>query len=105
MTTYYMDAVQDTPPRPRWSRRSRRTARNPMARAVLQLCGGAGWAQAVEQAGTTDAAGSPRRCAEEQFDTVLGPIGFDAKGDVTGFDPFAWYVWTDGRYVPKDLTE
>jgi hypothetical protein len=22
-----------------------------------------------------------------QFDTVLGKIGFDAKGDVTGFEP------------------
>jgi hypothetical protein len=36
---------------------------------------------------------------------VLGTIGFDANGDVTGFEPFAWYVWTDGRYVPQDLTD
>jgi hypothetical protein len=35
---------------------------------------------------------------------VLGIIGFDAKGDVTGFDPFVWYVWTDGTWVPKDPT-
>jgi hypothetical protein len=35
---------------------------------------------------------------------VLGRIGFDAKGDVTGFDPFAWYVWHDRKWVPKDPT-
>jgi branched-chain amino acid transport system substrate-binding protein len=37
-----------------------------------------------------------------QFDTVLGTIGFDAKGDVTGDDTFAWYVWNDGAYAPVD---
>jgi branched-chain amino acid transport system substrate-binding protein len=63
------------------------------------------WAQAVEQAGTTDAARIAEVLRQEQFDTVLGTIGFDAKGDVTGFDPFVWYVWTDGKYVPKDLTD
>jgi branched-chain amino acid transport system substrate-binding protein len=62
------------------------------------------WAQAVERAGTTDAAAVARALRREQFDTVLGTIGFDAKGDVTGFEPFIWYVWTDGRYVPKDVT-
>ena len=32
---------------------------------------------------------------------MLGTIGFDAKGDVTGFEPFAWYVWTDGKCVAE----
>lgn len=36
-----------------------------------------------------------------RFDTVLGRIGFDGKGDVTGFDPWQWYVWqADGTYAP-----
>jgi branched-chain amino acid transport system substrate-binding protein len=36
-----------------------------------------------------------------QFETVLGTIGFDAKGDVTGYEPWQWYVWqVDGSYVP-----
>jgi branched-chain amino acid transport system substrate-binding protein len=60
------------------------------------------WAQAVEQARTTDAADVAEALRRQQFDTVLGKIGFDAKGDVTGFDPFAWYVWTDGKYVPVE---
>jgi branched-chain amino acid transport system substrate-binding protein len=63
------------------------------------------WAQAVEKAGTTDAAQVAEILREQQFQTVLGAIGFDANGDVTGFEPFAWYVWTDGRYVPQDLTD
>ncbi|MGH6899468.1 MAG: branched-chain amino acid ABC transporter substrate-binding protein [Geminicoccaceae bacterium] len=63
------------------------------------------WAQAVEQAGTTDAARIAEVLRQERFDTVLGTIGFDGKGDVTGFDPFVWYVWTEGKFVPKDLTE
>ena len=38
-----------------------------------------------------------------QFDTVLGKIGFDEKGDVTGFEPWQWYVWqADGTYVPLE---
>jgi branched-chain amino acid transport system substrate-binding protein len=63
------------------------------------------WAQAVRKAGTTDSAQLAEALRRQQFETVLGTIGFDANGDVTGFDPFTWYVWTDGRYVPQDLTE
>jgi branched-chain amino acid transport system substrate-binding protein len=63
------------------------------------------WAQAVEQVGTTSAAQVAAALRQAQFDTVLGSIGFDARGDVTGFDPFVWFVWTDGTWVPKDLTE
>ena len=29
-------------------------------------------------------------------------IGFDAKGDVPSFDPFAWYAGHDGTWVPRD---
>ena len=38
---------------------------------------------------------------EHQFDTVLGPIDFDEKGDLTVQSP-AWYVWRDGAYVPLE---
>ncbi len=62
------------------------------------------WAQAAQKAGATDAARVTEVLRREQFDTLLGRIGFDAKGDVTGFDPFAWYVWHDGKYAPKDPT-
>jgi len=63
------------------------------------------WAQAAENANTTDPASVAEALRQEPFDTVLGAIGFDPKGDVTGFDPFTWYVWTSGKYVPEGLTE
>jgi branched-chain amino acid transport system substrate-binding protein len=62
------------------------------------------WAAAVEKAGSLDleAVGSSLR--NHEFDTVLGRIRFDAKGDVipAGFE---WFVWTDGQFVPKDITD
>jgi branched-chain amino acid transport system substrate-binding protein len=32
------------------------------------------------------------------FDTVLGKIGFDKKGDVTGISTFVWYVFGRENY-------
>jgi branched-chain amino acid transport system substrate-binding protein len=40
-----------------------------------------------------------------EFDTVLGRIGFDEKGDVTGYAPFVWYVWKGGQYAPVDQAD
>ena len=65
-------------------------------------------AQAVEKAGTfeTEAVADALRSGE--FETVLGRIGFDDKGDVTGYDTFVWYQWQGGNYAPVDpakLTE
>ena len=58
------------------------------------------WAQAVEKAGTleTDAVADALRT--HRFDTVLGRVGFDDKGDVYGYEPFTWYVWQEGDYAP-----
>jgi branched-chain amino acid transport system substrate-binding protein len=38
---------------------------------------------------------------QHQFDTVLGVIDFDEKGDLTVQSP-AWYVWRDGTYLPLE---
>ena len=35
-----------------------------------------------------------------QFDTVLGPIAFDDKGDVKGA-AYVMYEWDNGKYVEK----
>jgi branched-chain amino acid transport system substrate-binding protein len=61
------------------------------------------WAQAVEQAGTFETEAVAKVLREGEFDTVLGTIGFDEKGDVTGVETFAWYVWRGGNYVPLEL--
>jgi branched-chain amino acid transport system substrate-binding protein len=58
------------------------------------------WALAVEQAGTFETAAVAEALRSREFDSVLGTIGFDVKGDVTGYDTFVWYVWKDGDYAP-----
>jgi branched-chain amino acid transport system substrate-binding protein len=56
----------------------------------------------VAKAGTLEPRAVTRVLHEAEFDTVLGRIGFDEKGDVEGFEPFVWFVWRDGRYVPLE---
>jgi branched-chain amino acid transport system substrate-binding protein len=63
------------------------------------------WAQAVEMANTLDYEAVIESLHAHQFDTVLGRIGFDHKGDVTGYEPFVWYVWREGNYAPVDPAE
>ena len=55
------------------------------------------WVQAVTKAGATDAAKVVAALRSEQFDTVLGKIGFDKKGDVSA-PGYVWYVWNKGSY-------
>jgi branched-chain amino acid transport system substrate-binding protein len=59
------------------------------------------WAHAVEEAGSLNLDAVIKAMHNRQFDTVLGQVGFDKKGDVTCFDPWQWYVWqADGTYLP-----
>ena len=57
------------------------------------------WAQAVQQVGSvaTDVVADALR--RHQFDTVLGKIGFDKKGDISA-PGYIWYVWSNGEYEP-----
>jgi branched-chain amino acid transport system substrate-binding protein len=77
----------------------------PNARAVYSYAAVQLWAQAVEKAGTLEANSVAATLRAHEFDTVLGTIGFDEKGDVTGYEPFVWYVWRDGNYAPADPDE
>jgi branched-chain amino acid transport system substrate-binding protein len=57
------------------------------------------WAQAANKAKTTD----PKKVAETvrsgKWDTVLGPISYDKKGDITKLD-YVFYEWKkDGSYA------
>jgi branched-chain amino acid transport system substrate-binding protein len=56
------------------------------------------WAQAVEKAGSTDLDAVVEQLHGNQFDTVLGPISFDEKGDVQGSN-YVLYKWENGEYV------
>ena len=63
------------------------------------------WAQAVEKAGTVEPKAVAEALRAHKYDTILGTIGFDAKGDVYGYEPFTWYVWQKGDYAPIDPAE
>ena len=67
------------------------------AYAVIQV-----WARAVERAGTSAPSAVAETLRASQFDTVLGRIGFDQKGDVTGANTFVWYVWKGGEFAPLE---
>ncbi len=55
------------------------------------------WAQAANTAGTTDTQKVTEVLKKEKFDTALGTITFDAKGDVTA-PGYVVYVWKNGQY-------
>ena len=57
------------------------------------------WAQAVQQAGSLEPDAVIKALNKGTFDTVLGKIGFDDKGDVTGMSAFVWYVFEKDDYV------
>jgi branched-chain amino acid transport system substrate-binding protein len=62
------------------------------------------WAAAVERADSLDFEAVSTALHSHEFDTVLGRIRFDEKGDVlpAGFE---WFVWTNGEFVQKDPTD
>src|SRR5215510_11303282 len=55
------------------------------------------WSQAVAKAGTTDSAKVADALRGQEWDTVIGKLGFDAKGDLTAAT-YVWYVFKDGKY-------
>jgi branched-chain amino acid transport system substrate-binding protein len=59
------------------------------------------WAQAAEKAGSLELEPMIAALRENQFETVLGPIDFDGKGDLAVQNP-VWYVWRGGTYVPLE---
>ena len=56
------------------------------------------WAQAVAKAGSTDAKKVADVLRSQSWDTVIGKLGFDAKGDLTS-STYVWYVFKDGKYA------
>ena len=61
--------------------------------AALQI-----WAEAAKQANSTDAAKVADVLRKNTYNTVIGKIGFDAKGDVTT-PAYVWYRWNNGQYA------
>ncbi|HEV3396983.1 MAG TPA: branched-chain amino acid ABC transporter substrate-binding protein [Xanthobacteraceae bacterium] len=61
--------------------------------AALQI-----WSQAAAKAGTTDAKKVAATLKSGKWNTVLGPITYDKKGDITVID-YVFYVWKNGSYA------
>jgi branched-chain amino acid transport system substrate-binding protein len=59
------------------------------------------WAQAVAKAGSTETKAVIDALRGNEFDTILGRISFDAKGDVRQ-PGFEWFIWQSDRYVPLE---
>ena len=55
------------------------------------------WAQAAEAAGTVKFENVIAELDTGEFNTVLGKIGFDEKGDVTA-PGYVFYAWSKGDY-------
>ncbi|MDE1900391.1 MAG: branched-chain amino acid ABC transporter substrate-binding protein [Alphaproteobacteria bacterium] len=56
-------------------------------------------ADAITRAGAVDDAKVAAQLHQGTYDTVIGPISFDAKGDVDNPD-YIIYRWADGDYAP-----
>jgi branched-chain amino acid transport system substrate-binding protein len=55
------------------------------------------WAAAANAAGTTDAKALAGAIRGKSFDTVLGNLTYDDKGDVSNAQ-YVWYLWSKGEY-------
>ncbi|HKY93723.1 MAG TPA: ABC transporter substrate-binding protein, partial [Kiloniellales bacterium] len=55
------------------------------------------WAMAANEAKTTDAGDLADVLRSHDWDTVIGTIGFDDKGDLKQ-SAYVWYVFKDGNY-------
>ncbi|MBL6951068.1 MAG: branched-chain amino acid ABC transporter substrate-binding protein [Alphaproteobacteria bacterium] len=60
------------------------------------------WAQAATKAGSTDLAKMSKFLYSNTFQTVLGDITFNGKGDVKQ-TAYVWYEWHDGKFVEKSV--
>jgi len=58
------------------------------------------WAQAAARAGSTGTDKVSEALRKGEFQTTLGTLRFDDKGDLRD-NAFVWYVWRDGGYEPE----
>lgn len=61
--------------------------------AALQI-----YADAVKAAKSTDVTKVAAELRKTTYNTVIGTIGFDSKGDLTT-PAYVWYRWNDGKYA------
>jgi branched-chain amino acid transport system substrate-binding protein len=57
------------------------------------------WAQAIRRAGSGDARAVVAALRAATFDTAVGPVAFDAKGDRRDIE-YSVLSWKNGRLAP-----
>jgi branched-chain amino acid transport system substrate-binding protein len=70
---------------------------SPEGRTLLVYAAVQVFAEAARRAGSTDLGALVEALHAGAYDTVLGPVAFDAKGDLVGYE-YHMYRWHDGRY-------
>ena len=55
------------------------------------------WAEAVAKAGTTEAKKVAETIHSGCWETIIGKLCYDPKGDLTS-STYVWYVFKDGKY-------
>ncbi|RWD59345.1 MAG: branched-chain amino acid ABC transporter substrate-binding protein [Mesorhizobium sp.] len=73
----------------------------PAGYTLLSYCAVQVWAQAVAKAGSLEPKAVIATLHDQEFDTVIGRVDFDDKGDLTR-QSWVWYVWHGGEYVPVE---
>ncbi|MBT3360607.1 MAG: branched-chain amino acid ABC transporter substrate-binding protein [Rhodospirillales bacterium] len=99
-----LDGVQFSfPPDPAHDRRNKAIVKkykaqgiNPEAFTFYSYAAVQVWAQAVREAGTFEAGKVSKVLKSMKFDTVLGEIGFDRKGDISN-PGFVMYIYNKGK--------
>jgi branched-chain amino acid transport system substrate-binding protein len=77
------------------------TAPNLTGNAILAYTAVQVWAEAAAKARSTEGAAIAARLHGGRFDTVIGPVAFDAAGDVTGpAGEWMWYRIHGGKVEP-----
>jgi branched-chain amino acid transport system substrate-binding protein len=59
------------------------------------------WAQAAERAASLEPAAVAAMLRRGRFDSVLGPVAFDDKGDLEGA-AWRWHLWRNRTFQPLD---
>ncbi|MSP82100.1 MAG: branched-chain amino acid ABC transporter substrate-binding protein [Alphaproteobacteria bacterium] len=60
------------------------------------------WAAAVNAVGTVDAVAVSAAIRGKSYDTVLGSLAYDDKGDVSN-SQYVWYLWSKGEYAETPM--
>ncbi|MDO6564638.1 branched-chain amino acid ABC transporter substrate-binding protein [Amphritea sp. 1_MG-2023] len=76
----------------------RALGQEPAGYTLLAYAATQAWILGVQKAQSFEAEQVANALRAAPLETILGPISFDAKGDImTSYSPFSWYIWTDGK--------